>query len=203
MGKSSVLAVLAAVCLAGCAGQHRQLSREEWLSTTARIYSDVDKETVVGAAERLLRLADGQDFKIQHTEDGLLASRNWMSYVVIAAATGTDYWRLTVTPLPEGTKATIQVSMQGSAITPMMTAGPGAGTGWTATSGPMTGAVIDGPLLYDIFWARMDYLLGKKTAWMTCADADALRAAGTSWGNDDPLCNSFNMTDAHPDEKIN
>lgn len=49
-----------------------------------------------------------------------------------------------------------------------------------------------------MFFARLDYLLGKGGAWMTCKDADERVKSGATWGNNEALCNSFNITDAHP-----
>lgn len=183
-----------AIFLVGCATPHPQLSREEWLSVTSRNYEGVTKEQVIGSAERLFRLADGDDFSIVHAEDGLYASRNWSAYVVIAAVTGTDYWQIKVTPDGNRIKASVQVNTQSQEVVPMATTN-GA---WTATTMPMAGSPVMGTAIYDVFWARMDYLLGKRSDWMNCRVADERVKQKVTWGTNEALCNSFNIKDETP-----
>ena len=83
---------------------------------------------------------------------------------------------------------------QGLAVVPMMTTAPA----WTATTMPMVGTPVDGTALYDVFWARMDYLLGKRAKWMDCKEADRRVKQGIVWGSNENLCNSFNIKDDRP-----
>lgn len=188
------LAVTVALLITGCATAPPQLTRDEWLTMTSRNYEGVTKEQVIGAAERLFRLADGDDFSIVHTEEGIYASRNWLAYMVIAAATGTDYWQLKVIPAGAGVKATVQVNTQAQGISPMATTS-GA---WTATTTPMAGSPVMGTAIYDLFWSRMDYLLGKRPDWMRCELADERVKQKVTWGTNEALCNSFNVKDEVP-----
>lgn len=186
--------MLLGILLAGCATTQPQLSREEWISVTSRTYDGVTKEQVIGAAEHLFNLADGDDFQIVHTEDGLYASRGWMVYMVFAAAIGTDYWQLKVVDTGSRLKASVQVNTQGQGVSPVATTN-GA---WTATTTPMAGTPIMGTAIYDIFWSRMDYLLGKRPDWMTCQIADERVEKKITWGNNQALCNAFNVKDQKP-----
>ncbi|AEC22239.1 hypothetical protein PT7_P003 (plasmid) [Pusillimonas sp. T7-7] len=61
---------------------------------------------------------------------------------------------------------------------------------------------VPGTAIYDVFWARMDYLLGKNDKWMTCEEANSRVKAAITWGPNEALCNSFNMKDAAPDEMV-
>lgn len=189
---------LIAVLLTGCATTQPQLSREEWLSITSRSYEGVTKEQVISSAERLFRLADGDDFNVVHTEDGLYASRNWSAYMVIAAAMGTDYWQVKVAPDGNRFKAYVQVNSQAQGVTPMATTN-GA---WTATTTPMAGSPVMGTAIYDVFWARMDYLLGKRSDWMNCQIADERVKQKITWGTNEALCNSFNIKDEVPSHPL-
>lgn len=187
------------VMVIGCATTPRpQLSREQWLAVYSRHYTGVTKEQVISAAERLFQLADGNDFTIIHTEDGVYATRNWSIYLILAAAMGTDYWQLKVTPDGDGVKATVQVNSQSQAITPV----PTSSGAWTATTGPMAGTPVGGTAIYDVFWSRMDYLLGKRPDWMNCEMADERVKQGVVWGPNDALCNSFNVEDETPSVPI-
>lgn len=184
--------------IAGCATTRPQLSREEWLAVSSRNYEGVTKDQVISAAERLFRLADGDDFRIVHTEDGIYSTRNWLVYLVIAAATGIDYWQVKVTPAANSVKAVVQVNTQSQAIAPMATTS-GA---WTATTMPMAGTPVNGTAIYDVFWSRMDYLLGKRPDWLNCQLADKRVKQGIVWGTNEALCNSFNVKDETPSAPI-
>jgi hypothetical protein len=180
--------------ITGCATARPQLTRDEWLAVTSRNYEGVTKEQAIGAAERLFRLADSKKFKIVYTEDGIYAARNWMDYLVFTVITGTDYWLFKVTPTVNGVKASVQVNTQAQGLMPI----PTTNGAWTATTSPMAGMPVDGTAIFDVFWARMDYLLGKRTDWMDCKMADQRIKEGIVWGNNEPLCNSFNINDDNP-----
>lgn len=188
---------LALMVLSACATP-RYMDRTEWLSVTTREFQGKSKEEVISAAQKLLRLADGDDFHIAHTDNGFHASRRWTAYMVIAAEFGTDHWLFETTDIPGGVRARVQVSTQSQAATPVATTS-GA---WTATTGPLMGSPVDGNALYDVFWARMEYLLGYRNEWMTCEVADKRVRADIVWGRNAALCNSFNVADDRPVEAI-
>jgi len=188
------LALLAT--LSGCAAKRPQQTREEWINTTTRTYQGVTKDQALAAAEKLFRLADGDDFVITYTDDGIQATRPWSMYMVISAMSGTDYWTVRATQAGNAVRVAAQVNMQHQAITPMPTTSSGT---WTAAVIPMSGSPVIGTAIYDVFWARMDYLLGKTDTWMTCEVADKRKSEGLTWGYNEPLCNSFNMADSPPD----
>lgn len=77
MKKELIAAALMGMAfLSGCAtSKHQELTREEWLATTTRTYEGIDREKIIKAAERLFRLADGDDFRIAHYEEGLICPR--------------------------------------------------------------------------------------------------------------------------------
>lgn len=189
-----VFIALFVMLLSGCAAPPPQMSREEWLAMAQRDYAGVTKDQALSAAEKLLRLADGDDFQITHTEEGISATRNWLAYLVIAAASGTDFWAIKATSIKDGVRVSMQVNTQSQAVTPMATSG----SNWTATTMPMSGSPVTGTAIYDVFWSRLDYLLGKTTQWMTCEAADERVRQKITWGNNEALCNGFNMKDEHP-----
>lgn len=189
-----LVAMLCALTLSGCAIKAPHLTRKEWIEVTTREYTGVSNDQVLDASEELFRLADGDDFNISHSQDGLYASRNWMVYVVFTAVMGTDYWLVKTTPTPNGIKVSVQVNTQAGAITPMATTGGDL----TATSTTLGGMPIDGKAIYDVFWARMDYLLGKRSNWMTCKEANDRVNKHIVWGSNDALCNAFNVKDQTP-----
>jgi hypothetical protein len=57
-----------------------------------------------------------------------------------------------------------------------------------------------GSAIYDVFWARMDYLLGKRADWITCAVANDRVKKKLVWDANDALCSAINMADRHPEQ---
>lgn len=194
--KRSIFFVLVALIIQGCAANTPTLTREEWLSVTSRTYVDVTKDEALASAQTLLELADGDDFDIFHTQDGLYASRNWFVYMIISAVSGIDYWRIDAEEVSEGVRVSVQVNTQMQALVPMATTSGD----WTATSAPMAGSPVNGTAIYDVFWSRMDYLLGQSEEWMDCELANRRVSDGLAWGTNEALCNSFNVNDEKPPE---
>lgn len=66
---------------------------------------------------------------------------------------------------------------------------------WAASTTPMAGTPVEGTAIYDVFWSRLDYLLGLRSDWMTCKMADEKVKEKIVWGANDAMCNSFNVKD--------
>lgn len=185
--------ILVLIALTGCAAPPKQLTRDEWINATTRAYPGASKEQVLAASEKLLRLADGNDFDIRHTESGITATRAWTAYAVIVAVSGTDYWDIRTDQIGDGVKVSVQVSTQTQSTGPMQM-----GSTWMPVNSTTPGTPAYGVAIYDVFFSRLDYLLGKSGKWMTCKEADERVKTNATWGNNEALCNSFNVTDAHP-----
>jgi len=189
------LLCIAALVVAGCA-TNAPLTRQEALQATTRTYAGVTQEQVIGAAERVLRLADGDDFAFAHRPDGFLASRGWSVYLVLGASVGADTWVLSTSTRPDGAVfASVEVGTSAAAVTPMATTTPGT---WTAAALPAGATPVQGRAVYDLFWSRVDYLLGLRETWPTCKESDAAVSSGKTRGFNDALCNSFNVKDETP-----
>lgn len=185
---------IAALLLTGCAIAPKALSRDEWLANTNRVFEGVTSEQALKAVDRLLRLADGDDFEIQHHDSGLTAKRLWIAYAVIVAVRGVDLWSVKAQPTASGVRVSIAVRTHSGAVHVQPY---GSGNYGVGSTGP-TGGQTNGTALYDVFWARMEYLLGKRSQWMTCVEADDRVRNKIVWGSNEALCNSFNMQDEHP-----
>lgn len=181
--------------LAGCAVKQPQMTRDEYLQTTQRTYDGKTPDDVFRAAETLFKLADGDDFTFHYTDDTLTASRPWTIYLVLAASMGSDTWVIRTKEENGATRVSALVSTTAGAVAPMATTGGD----WTATGIPGGGNIVAGTAIYDVFWARMDYLLGLRDTWMTCEEADNRVRSGKTWGVNEALCNSFNMKDSPPE----
>jgi hypothetical protein len=172
------------------------LSRDEWLSMTNRTYEGVTKEQAISAAERLMRLADGDDFMIAHSDDGFLATRIWSVYLVLAASVGTDSWMVrAVENRGSGTRVSVSVGTQVGSVSGVVT-GPNTVAPLTT---PSVGSPVNGTAVCDVFWARMDYLLGRRQFWMDCLEANERVGTRVVWGDNSALCNGFNIKDDVPE----
>ena len=176
----------------------RSMTRQEWLTITTRYYKNVTVDEALNSAEKLFRLADGDDFIFSHTSNELRASRQWIVYVVLAVVFGTDHWSIRATRATGGVEMNIQVATQGSSPAPFFS-GPNLEMTGTVSM-PMGAASIQGSALYDLFWARMDYLLGKKKEWADCDEAERRKNIKLTWGDLSALCNPFNIKDNMPEE---
>ena len=190
-----LIAVGLLVALAGCATQPK-MTRDEYLKTTQREYVNKTPDDVFKAAEKLFTLADGDDFTFHYTDDSMSASRPWVVYLVFAASMGTDNWLIRTKEEGNKTKVSALVSTAMGSVAPMATTGGD----WTATGLPGGGNIVAGTAIYDVFWARMDYLLGKSDKWMSCEQADDRVKRKVTWGSNEALCNSFNMKNQSPPE---
>lgn len=178
--KKIILYLFVLITLCGCAAQRTQMTRAEYLQATQRAYKNISADKVLDAAKELFDLADGDDFKYQYTNVSLTAKRSWLVYLVLGASSGVDVWNVNVQE--QGPNSVVSVS-----ATTMI----GGLAGFTEV-------ISNGTALYDLFWTRLEYLLGLRKEWMTCEMSSKRIKAGDVWGNDELLCNSFNMKDSLP-----
>ncbi len=194
MKRLLAVACLGAAVLTGCASPQRLMTVDEAAVATHRVFKGVTTEQALAAAERMLWLADGDDFAVDRERDGLMATRNWTVYFVLGFVTGTDNWIFKARPVEGGTAVTFAV---GSVAQPA----PAKQTPRRADDPrpKVMGATHEGTAIYDLVWARMAYLLGQRGDWMSCAESEARVASGVVWGETVALCNSFNVKDLVPE----
>jgi hypothetical protein len=162
------------------------LTREEWLRCTTRIYEGLNKDQIISAAETVLRLAGGEYMKISHTEDGLTGSRSWGYYAVIQSEEGKDFWTFKTEPAQAGIKATVSLTSSQQLYA------------YGILPTPEKAAPVDGSAIYEVFWSRMEYLLGKRAEWMTCDLAEKQIEEGLVWGDASALCGVLCMENKAP-----
>ncbi|ARP86303.1 hypothetical protein [Bordetella genomosp. 9] len=178
-----IFVAVLAIVLSGCASKHPPLSREEFLKVSQRVYDGKTPEQVFAAAEKLFRLADGNDFTYTYSQDGMTAQRQWSFYFVLAAGFGADTWTIKTSQDGVATKVSVDVSTTSS-----------------QALGPTLVGNYSGTSLYDLFWSRLDYLLGQSNHWMTCEESNQRIKDGVVWGSNDPLCDSVTVNDDVPEE---
>lgn len=181
------------ILLAACAQQPPRMTLSEREAVLTRTYAATASQ-VVAAAERLFSLADGDDFRFEPTANGMVAIRDWSAFLLLVGVRGVDTWTLITEQTPEGVRARIHLRTDSESFSAVATPGGVA----LPTSSTTLAPSVEGTAIYDVFWARMDYLLGERKDWMTCETANRRVAEGLTWGTNEALCNSFNMRDAAP-----
>lgn len=178
----------------GCATKRPAVSREESLAMSSRVFPR-SKEQTLEAAQKVLSLSDGDDYQFQHSAAGFSAQRQWSVYLVLAAVMGTDFWAVRTSGVVDETRVELEVGTSAQGLTPMATTSPGT---YSVGTLPSNAALVQGPALYELFFARMEYLLGLRADWPSCDWSDGRVKIGAAWGSNEALCNSFNVKDKTP-----
>jgi len=168
---------------------------ERLAKMTERVYVDKRREDLLNAAIRLFDLTGG-GYAVTRTEDGLTAQRMWHPVEPGKGVPhdGSDTWILKVTAvrgcneLGGGFVVPVEADHVHGTTEPVCNpGGPGIklyvyhipeiySQGLMPTeclsaplSKPATSRFTVTPALYELFFMRMDYLLGKSRNWPTCA----------------------------------
>lgn len=143
----AILAILVIATLSSCATP-KQYTQEEWEKYSTRFYKDKTSDQVINAATKLFLLSDPDDYGFNRFENSLEAVRKQFNIMSVSQ----DRWTLKTYPKKDGTKAMI-------------------GYIWSAGTYP---SFTQDAGTYQLFWVRMDYLLGLSKDWITCDKYDAL-----------------------------
>ena len=179
--KFRLLALLAVVCLAGCATPKKNLTREEWLTMTTHTFKDTTVDEVLKAAEKVVVLSDApNDISFQHYPTRMTAQRKWMYFAVIADAFGTYSFDVSTTQQDGNVIAQLYIgeTTQIMGAFPTYTPGvqSGGGMGVTGSAMPVNvGVPIENPEAYNFFYGRLESLLYSKE-WITCQQAIKAKA---------------------------
>ena len=155
-----------------CWTEHDQIDER------TRFYSGVAESQALRAAERLLHLAGKDDMVIRHSKQGITAEyhrESWFYAFLFAHQSSVwDHWIVTTRSEDSGVRLCVQV--RGQYFTDTFVLG----------AEPMTNAVYPAnaterdpgknfkpparayPIDFDMFWARLEYLMGINPAWASC-----------------------------------
>ncbi len=186
-----IAAFLLPAILAACVTP-RTMTREEMLDVTSRTYCGVTKEQMLKAAEDVLRLNDPKDVAIAWPDENtMLARHRWLVYFVFGVGSGEHVWQVRAAdPGDDGClKAHVLVSNAAGASTYGAFGMTSTGA-YTVSPGtiPIPGNVVNQPAVYELFWAQVDYMLGRRSSWPTCDEWDKKVEGGETYGNMEPLC---------------
>ncbi len=158
-GLGGVGACVLAMLLAGCVGGPKVESHADWLAEATRTFPDEAPERVIAAAETVLRHADPGDFTFDYRAGGFRAERKFLIYAVLAAADGVDRWTFGAARAGGGTRASVWLRESAQVH----------GMGGTRRAS----ATLHQVGTFRLFYARIDYLLGRRPDWVACREAPA------------------------------
>lgn len=144
-----------ALALLSCAQLETLDSREQWLFETSRTYQDRSVEQVIAASEAVIRSINPKAVQVSHNPNGFQARRTWAVFMFITAMFGTDIYSVKVARAGTATKIDIFVTT-------------GEQDSYTKMAG---GRAISAPATYRLFFAWLDYALGKSQDWISCDQA--------------------------------
>jgi hypothetical protein len=143
--------------LAGCAQPLRTNSHADWLKEATRRWPGETKARVIAAAEAVVKHSDPGDVVVEYNRSGFSARRKFFIYAVLAAANGEDRWTFMASENSEGASAAVRVIQQG-----------------TTQAGQTSQRFRDNQTMVGslrLFYARIDFMLGKRPDWITCSEA--------------------------------
>lgn len=166
---------ISSLLLSACASRP-EIPREEFVKRTQRSYHGISQERIITAARQVLQLADGDDVKFTDLQDGFNADRSWFVFYGLGVSAGNEHWYVRLAQDGGATTMTTLVTQEqrGAVFIPIAVAPGITQVVPSGSSGP-SGVPIDGLELYDIFYGRLDYLLGLAATWPDCKQIQKLR----------------------------
>lgn len=184
--KPAIFVFVLAVLVAACSTQ-TPVATGQWMSISTRSFEGIPKANVLRAAEIVLRQPghDSRTWAFAHSPDGFVAARSYAVYAVLAAENGVDTWQVTARSQGMGTVAEVLLSRQSSAV--VGTLGPAiGGIGGMMAGAPVpvagNGVSVQSPFAYGVFWDRVDYVLGRRAGWPSCAELKTREPPGDPAG---------------------
>ncbi len=168
--RKSLLAVAAALTLAGCVAEEPWTRERQERVTTATL--PVGPDAALRAAERAVRELDPRSTKFDFSPSGFKATRQFSAYMVIAAMQGTYLYDVQVRPATEGSVINVKIYAYSTAIT-------------AAGVSPASGNMWQVDDAYQLLLDRTRYHAGVLNDWVSCEEARA--RYGTN-GAIEPIC---------------
>jgi hypothetical protein len=163
-------------------GGERVTSHADWEREATRFYAGESKARMIAAAETVLRNSDPGDISFEYRASGFTARRKYFYYAVFASADGEDRWSFYAGENKTGAKATVY-------LVDRMALRTVAGDGRSRVNQRLIGT-------FRLFYARMDYVLGRRHDWPTCQGAPASLAVRPDQPGLDGLCSPTHQASA-------
>lgn len=181
------LILCAVILLTACEStprvERKKPTLDEYEAFSTREYKGVTKEEVLKAGEELLRLSRdvgfGDYLEFQYVTNNettvtLLAVHGWIRYGFLVVPKVREFWKLVAASNNNNVMASIQINRfiipdyfvsDNPFEKPLWVTDKIPKSGWPSREGY---SLMTYRVLHDLYWARMDYLLGKRNDWVTC-----------------------------------
>ena len=156
---SGIIPVLCFYILAGCYHVERQPTVQDMLAATTREYPDVPPEQVYAASRTIFELADKDDVTLEMWPNGLVAQRQ----ARVALTKYREIWEISALPHENGTRVSLVAETEANGVRQ-----------FARTPAP-----------YEVFFARLDFLLGKTHRWMSCTEYHEEIQHHPTWGRNE------------------
>lgn len=180
------LVLPATLTLAACAGQQVPLWSKDVRTAAQSHHVAAAPAAALAAAAAVVRaMADARDVEVKLDGNTETLTRYYVGMVGTAPVTISYTFTLTATPAGKGSDLTLRMKADRSDLQD---------DGMNIAFNPLLdGAEVMVADPYKLFFARMDYVLGTRPDWVSCASAPAVLGATMAL---DPLC--FRAYDAPP-----
>jgi hypothetical protein len=184
-----VFVLLVLLPLAACARPERTTSHDDWMREATRVWPGESKARVIAAAEAVVKHSDPRDIQVEYSKQGFVARRKFFIYAVLATANGEDRWTFHASENSEGASASVRVIQRGA-----------------AQSGRFSERFRENQVYvgsFRLFYARIEYLLGRREDWIKCSEAAARLALPSEAPGLQMLCSITHQgADAPPPAKV-
>jgi hypothetical protein len=195
------------MALSGCMA--KKLTREQYLAidrasreAMTKTYTGFTKEQIIKAAQKALNYSDDDIKFMQHREDGFIADRDYLLYLVITYVNIVDRWDISVKESIDNQTIVNVVSWKSKGDT--YYASPISFSVETTLSGstPSKDIYYVSAPLCKLFYDILDFFLGLRDTWEPCNNKNDQNNYIKSEGlgsDQDPLC--FLADDHDPTKK--
>jgi hypothetical protein len=183
------LSLVLLLLLSACARPERTTSHADWMREATRVWPGETKARVIAAAEAVVKHSDPRDIQVEYSKQGFVARRKFFIYAVLASADGEDRWTFHASENSEGASASVRVIQRG-----------------TAQSGRFSERFRENQVYigsFRLFYARIEYMLGRREDWIRCSEAVAKLALPSEAPGLQMLCSITHQgADASPPAKV-
>ncbi len=165
--------LIVGIGLGGCATKPK-ISEEEMKAAMTRTYKGVSSGQVMKASEKLLRMVDEKRFQFKQSGNQLTATRSGNLHTNLGLVNVTAVWLVKTKETDQSTVVTLDAGWRKQDLS--------TGLGGMNTKKP------EGTAVYNLFFNRLENLLGKSNVWMTCEGMKKAIEQGEESGDIRMLC---------------
>jgi len=169
---SCMLIVMLSYCVPSkVLSPHESMSQDEQIKATTRVYRDISSETILFATDKLLVRSNETEFQFSHSPERLTAESKRSVYMPNTSwQEWHEKWVVTAQEQSKEVLVSVKVERHISHLFGSETQTP------------------YGPAVYDLFWKRLEFLIGLDDQWMTCEEIQEAIRQGKTRGHVNWLC---------------